>query len=293
MTYIDIYNSMIKKADFVPTNYMQYIVKKGDNPWTINRNYGLKQGTIQSLNKGVNFKVLRPGTKLRLPTSPMNNTSKTNVQPVKDGIYSILKGDNPWSLNKKFNIPQGTIQKLNPKTNFKKLQIGQKINIPNKKQMQKLKIPAGYGTFYPDEYTWYGSVMQQSSLNPKAIGDDGKAYGIVQVRQKAIDDVNRVFGTKYTLNDALDKAKSKDIFRKYLAYWGKQHYIKTRKYPTPELHWKQWNGGPTGNSKEKTEQYVKNIKNKYLQWNKFKWSNSERKKVKEAIKLYKLKYNIK
>lgn len=227
MTYIDIYNSMIKKADSAPTNYMQYIVKKGDNPWTINRNYGLKQGTIQSLNKGVNFKALKIGTKLKLP------------------VDAKLK--------------------------------------------KRYKTSEGYDYFKPTGYTMNGAKMQQSSLNPNAIGDKKKAYGILQVQQKAVDDVNRVFKTKYTLKDAFDVKKAQDIFNKYLSLYGKQYYQDTGKYPTSQIHWRMWNGGPKGYLKQSTKEYINDINDKYKQWYKFKWSKDQIPFVKGQIKAQKLR----
>lgn len=222
MTYIDIYNSMIKKADSVPVNHMQYIVKKGDNPWTINKKYGLKQGTIQNLNRGIDFNRLKIGSKLKLPLG---------AKPKK--IYHTSKG---------------------------------------------------YDYFTPTDYIMHGSMMQQSSLNPNAIGDNGKAHGILQARHNAIKDVNRIFGTKYSIKDAYDVQKAKDIYRKYLSHYGRQYYKDTGKYPTEDVYWRMWNGGPKGYLKNKTLQYVKGIKNKYKEWDKFKWDKNYRKHVASQIR---------
>ena len=47
-------------------------------------------------------------------------------------------------------------------------------------------------------------AQKESGMNPKAIGDKNlkhKAYGIMQVRKSAMDDVNKLFNKNYTEQD--------------------------------------------------------------------------------------------
>jgi hypothetical protein len=83
----------------------------------------------------------------------------------------------------------------------------------------------------------------ESSLDPNAIGDRGEAVGILQIHECVIQDVNRIYGTEYNLNDRYDPMLSKMICRKYLKYWGKVYYQRTNKQPTAEVLAKIWNGG--------------------------------------------------
>ena len=83
----------------------------------------------------------------------------------------------------------------------------------------------------------------ESSLNPNAIGDGGDAVGILQIHECVIQDVNRIYGTEYNLNDRYDPMLSKMICRKYLKHWGKVYYQRTGKQPTAEVLAKIWNGG--------------------------------------------------
>lgn len=82
----------------------------------------------------------------------------------------------------------------------------------------------------------------ESSLDPDAIGRDGEV-GILQIQECVIQDVNRIYGTEYNLNDRYDPMLSKMICRKYLKYWGKVYYQRTGEKPTAEVLAKIWNGG--------------------------------------------------
>jgi hypothetical protein len=104
----------------------------------------------------------------------------------------------------------------------------------------------------------------ESSLDPNAIGDRGEAVGILQIHECVIQDVNRIYGTEYNLNDRYDPMLSKMICRKYLKYWGKVYYQRTNKQPTAEVLAKIWNGGAL--AYEKTNPIVVARLDKY--WNK-------------------------
>lgn len=100
----------------------------------------------------------------------------------------------------------------------------------------------------------------ESTNNPKAIGDDGKAYGIVQIHKVCVQDVNQRFKTEYKLQDALDIEKSRDVFKKYLIIWGKEYEEKTGCKINLETLARIWNGGPKGYEKESTIKYWEKVK---------------------------------
>ena len=50
-------------------------------------------------------------------------------EPPDDFKYCIQKGDNLWNLENEWNIPHGTLQRINPSIDPQKLQIGQEINV--------------------------------------------------------------------------------------------------------------------------------------------------------------------
>ena len=85
----------------------------------------------------------------------------------------------------------------------------------------------------------------ESNNNASKVGKLGEV-GILQIRQCVLDDVNRIFKTKYSLEDTKDNAKSREICRKYLQHWGRHYEIKTGKKATDKILAMIWNGGPKG-----------------------------------------------
>lgn len=82
-------------------------------------------------------------------------------------------------------------------------------------------------------------IKVESNGNLYAIGDKTlkfKAYGCMQIRQPACEDVNARYGTKYRAEDTLgNKQLSLDIFEKYTTLDNPK--------PTDEDRMKSWNGG--------------------------------------------------
>ena len=101
----------------------------------------------------------------------------------------------------------------------------------------------------------------ESNNNPKAIGDKhlkNHAYGLYQMRQPAVDDVNRCFKTTYKAEDMLNPVIARDAAQKYLTllsnYWIKRNKNKPL---TPNILARLWNGGYTGDNRETTLSYEK------------------------------------
>lgn len=109
--------------------YTTYTIKKGDTFWDLEEKHGWKHGTLQKLNPGVVPEKLQIGQKIKIPkTATKAPASKTSATKTKS--YTIKKGDTFWDLEEKFGWPHGTLQKLNPTADPKKLQVGQKIKVP-------------------------------------------------------------------------------------------------------------------------------------------------------------------
>jgi len=108
-------------------------------------------------------------------------------------------------------------------------------------------------------------IQVESSGDPNAIGDCCKAVGILQIHTIVVEDVNRIYQTKYTEKDRLNKAKSMSICRLYLKYYGTRYQLKTGKKATMEALSRIWNGGPDGWKKQSTVKYWKKVKGLYEQ----------------------------
>lgn len=101
----------------------------------------------------------------------------------------------------------------------------------------------------------------ESNGRIQAVGDNGLAKGIFQIQPIVIKDVNRIYGTHYTHDDAFDPVKAKDIFDKYTSHWAKYYHKKTGKPITDEVIARIWNGGPKWFLKaHKTDNYWNKVK---------------------------------
>jgi hypothetical protein len=97
----------------------------------------------------------------------------------------------------------------------------------------------------------------ESNGNPRAVGDNGKALGELQIWSVVVQDVNRVHRTRYVHADAFDPAKARDICRRYLAIYCTPKRL--GRAPTMEDAGRIWNGGPNGHRKSATEKYWQKV----------------------------------
>jgi hypothetical protein len=106
-----------------------------------------------------------------------------------------------------------------------------------------------------------------------AVGDGGLSWGVLQIQQIAVDDVNRVYGTNYTHNDAFIEECAEEIFILYVTYWAKKLEKREGRRATTADIVRIWNGGPRGYKKKTTQwylnKYYKYKKNLYISKNEF------------------------
>jgi hypothetical protein len=86
-------------------------------------------------------------------------------------------------------------------------------------------------------------VRTESNGNAAAIGDRGKALGILQIHDVMVKDFNRITGKNYKHEDMFDEVKARHVARGILNFYSK-HIEKTmnRKATEKELGF-IWNGG--------------------------------------------------
>lgn len=93
----------------------------------------------------------------------------------------------------------------------------------------------------------------ESGGDASAIGDNGKAVGILQIHTVIVDDANRIAGERrWTYADRLDADKSRAMFRTY-----SDHYSRGK---TDEVVARRWNGGPRGDRKSATAAYWNKVR---------------------------------
>ena len=106
--------------------------------------------------------------------------------------------------------------------------------------------------------------MVESANNPLAIGDNGKAVGIVQIHKIVVDDINRFARTDYTYEDRTCPQKSKEMFMLYVTHWGEYYTRKTGRELTHRVVCDIWNGGATAPiRKEYNDHLRKNLDHYY------------------------------
>ncbi len=94
----------------------------------------------------------------------------------------------------------------------------------------------------------------ESGGDTKAVGDGGKAIGILQIWPIYVKDVNRILGVeKFTLFDRWDAVKSRDMVRIYLNHYASE--ARLGRTPTYEDMARIHNGGPNGYKKDCTKAY--------------------------------------
>ena len=96
-----------------------YIVKKGDNLYSIARTYGTTVDKLKDINN-LTSNNLSIGQVLKLPSS---DTPKDNV------VYTVQKGDSLYSIAREYGTTVDALKKLNNITS-NTLSIGQKLLLP-------------------------------------------------------------------------------------------------------------------------------------------------------------------
>lgn len=147
-------------------------VQAGDTLTRIAGLYGVSIAAIEAENGLASESHIRPGQRLRIPvegaarTTPAASTppraaaspaprtepvaratpapsaapvakatpaaAKPPAQADAPDVYEVVKGDNPYSIAKKFKVSYTELLKVNGITDPTKLQIGQKLSIPKK-----------------------------------------------------------------------------------------------------------------------------------------------------------------
>lgn len=103
--------------------------------------------------------------------------------------------------------------------------------------------------------------MVESNKKANAVGDNGKAVGILQLHKIYVRDVNNILGRRfYSYSDRLNPSKSKAMTVIYLKHYGRAYERKTGKPATLEVLARIHNGGPNGWSKPATKEYWLKVK---------------------------------
>lgn len=101
----------------------------------------------------------------------------------------------------------------------------------------------------------------ETNNNPDAIGDSGKAFGVLQIHEACVLDVNKYYGTSYTHEDTKLTRVADDVFIKYISLGIKLYKKRCGNLPSDREIVRMWNGGIyRGYEYPSTRKYLK----KYL-----------------------------
>ena len=110
-------------------------------------------------------------------------------------------------------------------------------------------------------------VLVESAFNPSAIGDGGKALGILQMHEAYVQDAAEHANKPWVHEDALDELTAIKIFRAYMERYATEERL--GRPVTFEDIARIHNGGPNGYKKKSTIIYWEKVrclmtKQKYL-----------------------------
>ena len=103
-------------------------------------------------------------------------------------------------------------------------------------------------------------TIVESGGDDKAVGDNGKAFGSLQIHKAVVDDVNRIYRLEYTHKEMYNRSKARNVCALYLRHWGKMYKRETGLDPGYEIYARIWNGGPIGWKKKSTKNHWLKIK---------------------------------
>lgn len=111
-----------------------YVVRSGDSLWSIAKKFGTTVSTVKRAN-GLRSNRLKAGQKLYIP----DNSGAATKQAAKDAgkvgevvRYKVRRGDNLWSISRRFNTTVASIKASN-NLHGNSLSIGQSLVIPSGK----------------------------------------------------------------------------------------------------------------------------------------------------------------
>jgi membrane-bound lytic murein transglycosylase D len=109
----------------VPTSYR---VKAGDSPWSISRRFNLPLDDLLAWNGLESDAVLALGQALVL-REPATGDTRTASRGGRSW-YEVKKGDNLWEISRKFSASVEELRRLNGFKPSHRLQIGDRVRIP-------------------------------------------------------------------------------------------------------------------------------------------------------------------
>lgn len=108
-----------------------YTVKQGDTLSKIATKFGTNSKAIVQANGLANAHKLKLGQTLKIPISSVQASKSKSISLNDDSAYTVQKGDNDGLIAKKLGITAKELRIANRGIDWTRLQIGQKLTVPN------------------------------------------------------------------------------------------------------------------------------------------------------------------
>ena len=105
-------------------------------------------------------------------------------------------------------------------------------------------------------------ISIESSGNDSAVGDNGKAFGCLQLHSAYVQDASEYAKQDWKHEDAFDRETAIKITLAYMSRYATEERL--GRVPTLEDLARIHNGGPNGYKKSATAKYWKKVKNEFL-----------------------------
>ncbi len=127
-----------------------YTVQKSDTYWTVSKKFNVDFTELLKLNGANDKSYLNIGQVIKIPSA--GTTSAPSAQPyITYRDYTVQKGDNSWSIAKRYGIPANDLMKANNIDSLTILNIGQKLKIP----VYHIPVKSTPGEKYGELLDWW------------------------------------------------------------------------------------------------------------------------------------------
>lgn len=100
----------------------------------------------------------------------------------------------------------------------------------------------------------------ETNYRIEMIGDGGDSFGILQIQEAVIIDINLKYGTNYIHQDAFDEVCAEEIFELYIQMYAEKLEKREKRPVTEQDIVRIWNGGPYGYKRSSTLDYLEKYK---------------------------------
>ncbi len=152
-----------------------HTVASGDTLLDIAKRYRVPARDILRANDLSNIHQLKLGQVLVIPRQrsvARQTTAKMNSTTVGNATYVVRNGDHDWNIAAKVGLTPSQLRTLNPQLNWRRLQIGQKINVGRSAASLVAKAPAKGAS---QAASGFGSGLHRSKRRQR-LGDRSTAW---------------------------------------------------------------------------------------------------------------------